>query len=87
MLGIKLHREVSVLRRWEPAVPLKERSSGAGEVLIEKALQLLQREGAKKAACMSKYPYDLPETAEWHINLYKKSGFKQRGPYWPTIVS
>jgi ribosomal protein S18 acetylase RimI-like enzyme len=80
VLGIKLHREVGVLRRWEPAVPLKERSSGAGEVLIEKALQLLQREGAKKAVCMIKYPYDLPETAEWHINLYKKSGFKQREP-------
>lgn len=80
VLGIKLQGEVGVLRRWEPAVPLKERSSGAGEALIEKGFQWLRQKGAHKAVCMLKYPYDLPETGDWHISLYKKCGFKQKEP-------
>jgi len=80
VLGIKLQAEVGVLRRWEPAVSLKERSSEAGEALIKKGLQWLRQKRAQKAVCMLKYPYDLPETADWHTSLYKKCGFKQRGP-------
>jgi ribosomal protein S18 acetylase RimI-like enzyme len=80
VLGVKLEGKIGVLRRWEPAVPLKERSSGAGEVLVENGLEWLQRKGARKATCMIRYPYNSPETAEWHINLYKKCGFEQRGP-------
>jgi len=80
VLGIKLQERVGVLRRWEPAVSLKERSSEVGEALIKKGLQWLRQKGAKKAVCLLRYPYDLPEAAEWHISLYKKCGFKQRGP-------
>lgn len=62
VLGIKLQREAGVLRRWEPAVRFKERSSRAGEALIEKGFQWLRQEGADKAVCKLKYQCDLPET-------------------------
>lgn len=80
VLGIKLQEDVGVLRRWEPAVPLKERSSGAGQALIERGFQWLRQRGIQKAVCLLKYPYNAPEAADWHVDLYEKGGFKQRGP-------
>ena len=80
VLGIKLQKRVGVLRRWEPAVPLKEKNRGAGEVLIKSGFQWLREKGAQKAVCMLKYPCDLPHAGDWHASLYKKCGFKQRGP-------
>lgn len=67
VLGIKLQGDVGVLRRWEPAVLLKERSSGAGKALIEKGSEWILQKKAQKAVCMLKYPYNLPETADWHL--------------------
>jgi len=80
VLGISLKGEVGVLRRWEPAVPLRNRESGAGEALIEKGLEWLRHEGAEKAVCMLKYPYNSSETGDWYISLYERCGFNQMGP-------
>lgn len=80
VLGIRLEEEVGVLRRWEPAVPPRNRESGAGEALIEKGLEWLRHEGAEKAVCLLKYPYSSSETGDWHISLYERCGFRQTGP-------
>ena len=59
---------------------MKERDSGAGEALIEEGFKYLRKNGIQKTFCMLRYPIDSPESRLWHINLYKKCGFKQIGP-------
>lgn len=80
VLGIKLRKEVGMLRRWEPAIPLNDRWSGACEALVERGFRWLQQKRVQKAVCILRYQYSSPETADWHINLYRKCGFKLRGP-------
>lgn len=36
---------------------------------------------------MLRYQYGSPETADWHINLYRKCGFKQRGPVYVQLLA
>lgn len=78
VLGVKVSKNIGILGRWDPAVPLKYRSSGAGEALIEVALSWLRQKEASKATCMLKYPYNMPQMCRWHATLYKKCGFKQK---------
>ena len=79
ILGVKVSKNIGILGRWEPAVPLKYRSSGAGEALIKVALSWLRQKEASKVTCMLKYPYNMPQTCQWHVALYKKCGFGQKG--------
>lgn len=87
VLRVRLRDGVGVFRGWEPAAPLGERGKGVGEALINEALSLLQNRGIKKAFYMLKYPCDSPETALWHISLYKASGFKQIGPAGVLLIA
>ena len=66
VLRIRLKGEGDVLRRWEPAVSLRNRESRAGEAIIEKGLEWLWHERAQKAVCMLKYPYSSSETGGWY---------------------
>lgn len=78
-LRVKIRGNIATLGRWEPAVPLMHRNTRVGEALIEEAFSLLRGKNVHKANCMLKYSFNKPETASWHITLYKKCGFKQKG--------
>lgn len=79
VLEAKIRRDVGSLGRWEPAVPLKHRNSGAGEVLIEEAFSWLRENRVPRVTCVLRYPYSRPETGQWHTALYRKCGFVQKG--------
>ncbi|MFB0503553.1 MAG: GNAT family N-acetyltransferase [Candidatus Bathyarchaeia archaeon] len=76
-----------IMRGWEPAVLSEMRDRGVGEALIRKALDFLRDLELEKAVYILEYPYDSPETALWHINLYKRCGFEQRGPRGVTLLA
>jgi ribosomal protein S18 acetylase RimI-like enzyme len=80
VLRVKIQEDSGTLGKWEPVVLLKHRNTEIGKTLVEKAFLLLKEKKVRRAACMLKYPLSKPEVANWHISLYKKCGFKQRGP-------
>ncbi|MDH5441938.1 MAG: GNAT family N-acetyltransferase, partial [Candidatus Bathyarchaeota archaeon] len=91
VLGIRRGKwrggDAGIMRGWEPAVLSEVRDRGVGEALIRKALDFLSDLELKKAVFILKYPYDSPETAFWHINLYRTCGFEQRGPRGVTLLA
>jgi len=80
VLGVKTKGSVGYFGRWEPAVPLEYRDSGAGEALIREASSWLRKNRVGRIACMVRYPYSKPETGQWHMALYRKCGFTHKGP-------
>ena len=91
VLGIRRGKwrggNAGIMRGREPALPLEMRDRGAGEALIRKALDFLREGDLEKAVYILKYPYDSAETASWHINLYKRCEFQQRGPGGVTLLA
>ncbi len=87
VLGVKVQGEIAVLGRWEPAVGSKYRDSGVGEALIEEALSWLREKRVSKATAMLKYPFGSPETGRWQMKLYRKTGFKQKGPISVSLLA
>ena len=79
VLGVKVRRDVGTFGRWEPAVPLKHRNGAAGETLIKEAFSWLHEKRVSKATCMLRFPHSRPETARWHMALYRECGFVRRG--------
>jgi ribosomal protein S18 acetylase RimI-like enzyme len=47
---------------------------------MENVFSLLKRKNVHKVKCMLKYPVNRPKAASWHIALYKRCGFRQKGP-------
>lgn len=80
VLRVKIKENIGTLGRWEPAVPFKYRNTKAGEALIQKAFSWLRENNVRKVKCMLRYQFDRPETGRWHIILYEKCGFRQKGP-------
>ena len=80
VLRVKIQGNVGMLGRWEPAVPSKHRSTKVGAALIQKAFSWLRANNVLKVKCVLRYPSDKPETGNWHIILYEKCGFRQKGP-------
>ena len=80
VLRVKIKENIGTLGRWEPAIPFKYRNTKVGEALIQKAFSWLKENNVCKVKCMLKYPFNRPETGRWHIILYEKSGFRQKGP-------
>jgi ribosomal protein S18 acetylase RimI-like enzyme len=78
VLGARIRRNIGSFGRWEPAVPLEYRDSGAGEALINEAFSWLRENRVSKVTCMLRYPYSMPETGEWHMALYQNCGFSRR---------
>lgn len=79
VLRVKTKGDVGVFGRWDPAVPLEYRSSGAGEALIKEAFSRLRENRVPKVTCMLRHPYSRPETGQWHMALYRKCGFVLKG--------
>jgi ribosomal protein S18 acetylase RimI-like enzyme len=79
VLEVKTKRNAGVFGRWEPAVRLEHRNSGAGEVLIKEAFSWLRENHIPKVTCMLRCPYSRSETGRWHMTLYRKCGFAQKG--------
>lgn len=79
VLDAKISRNVGTFGRWEPAVPSQYRNSGAGEVLIKEACSWVRENRVPKVTCILRYPYSRPETGQWHVTLYQKCGFVQKG--------
>lgn len=79
VLETKIRRNIGSFGRWEPAVPMEHRNSGAGVALIKAAFSWLRENGVPKVKCLLRHPYARPETAEWHMALYLKCGFVQEG--------
>ncbi|MGD8506754.1 MAG: GNAT family N-acetyltransferase [Candidatus Bathyarchaeota archaeon] len=77
----------AVFRGWEPAITLEERNTNAGEALVREALRLLHERNLRKAVYILKYPYGSPETASWHVNLYKRCRFEQKGPEGVILIA
>ncbi len=80
VLRVKIKENIGTLGRWEPAVPVKFRNTEVDAALIQKAFSWLRANNVLKVKCLLRYPSDKPETGNWHIILYEKCGFKQKGP-------
>ena len=78
VLGIKIRNNIASFRRWEPAIPKVNQDKEIGKILIKKGITLLKNKGIKEVNCMLKYPFNTPEFAIWHNDLYKNAGFKKR---------
>ena len=79
VVDFNLRNEVAFLRRWEPGVPAGLRASEVAKELMKEARKLAKNRGARRMRVLLKHPYGSPEIAEWHLGIYRDSGFKPIG--------
>lgn len=77
-LGIGIKGERGVIKRWEPAVPLVHRNSGAGESLLEEGVRLARERGVRRLTATLRYPHDVENP--WCGGLYEGLGFREIKP-------
>ncbi|MGC9779928.1 MAG: hypothetical protein HZR80_11845 [Candidatus Heimdallarchaeota archaeon] len=78
VLGIRIRNNIASFRRWEPAIPKVNQDKEIGNILIKEGITSLKNKGIKEVNCMLKYPFNFPEFAICHNDLYKDVGFKKR---------
>jgi len=80
VLGLRYRNIVARIRRWEPAVIPRFRSSTAATALLEQALKHLTSMGVKRISCLMKHPEGSPEAAMDILRLYELAGFSRDRP-------
>ena len=79
VLDFRLRNGLAFLRRWEPGVPARLRTTDVAKELMKEGRKAAKRHGAKRMRVLLKHPYDTPEAAQWHLGAYRDSGFKPVG--------
>ncbi|MFW9963953.1 MAG: GNAT family N-acetyltransferase [Candidatus Sifarchaeia archaeon] len=80
VLGLRYQSLMARIRRWEPAVISKFYNTGAADVLLRKALELLTLMGVKRVGYLIKHPIKNPEFVHSYYNLYAQAGFERDRP-------